>query len=392
MDEFAPQEPLQPVERQPVQLKPNRKPSPVKVVFGAIWYLLVLSIIFVVATGASWIQRSPLAAGIVADKIKDSVGLPNPTPSDIFHSDTVTLLVLGCDQNVGDTYSYGWKEAKKREFYRTGVRPHISRNVRTDSARTDMMMVVKLDLKNHTIAGLSIPRDLEVELPGYRAQKINGYYSYGKGDKLASEQLTKEAVQSVLPGVSIDRVVTLDYEAFQNVVDLVGGVPVDIDKDLKYVDVGADLWINLKKGQQVLDGYNAMCFVRFRHTDSDFKRQERQKALLVSLKGEILHGNNIGKIPEIIEQAKHILGETLSDDEIRALISFGQDVPSTNIKLGMVPVVESRRSTNLLLDSDKLPEAMNEFGLGPDALNLTPAIPEEEPKPEKKPSKKRRRR
>jgi anionic cell wall polymer biosynthesis LytR-Cps2A-Psr (LCP) family protein len=146
---------------------------------------------------------------------------------------------------------------------------------------------------------------------------------------------------------------------------MVGGVPVDIDKDLTYVDVGGDLFINLKKGRQVLDGYDAMCFVRFRKSDSDFKRQERQKAFLVSLKQEVMKPDNILSLPQILEQAKLVLGRSLSDDEIAGLAGFSKQVPPTNIKLGMVPVLEQRHSTDLLIDQEKLPEVMSEFGFAP---------------------------
>jgi LCP family protein required for cell wall assembly len=356
---------FQPQPERPLQLKPTPRRSPFKVFFGGLFYILFLGIIFAVATGASWVKQSPLMVTIMGDAIRDSVGMEPRKAEEVFHNDTLTLLILGCDQNLGDTYSRRWKERVKREFLRTGVRPHISRDISKDTARTDMMLVAKLDFTNHTISGLSIPRDLEVSLPGYHAQKINGYYTYGKGDTAVSEQITKEAVEFVLPGVHIDRVVTLDYDAFQNVVNMVGGVPVNIEKDLEYVDVGGDLFIDLKKGPQVLDGYNAMCFVRFRKADSDFKRQERQKDLLVSLKKQLLSTGNIFAIPQVVEQAKLVLGRALTDDEIAGLAMWAKGVPSTGIKLGMVPIRESSRSTNLYLDEDKLPEVMGEFGLNP---------------------------
>lgn len=331
-------------------------------VVGAVFYTLCLGIAFVIGTGASWIRQSPLLNDMVQTTILAPIFKPKP-PQEVFHSDTLTLLILGCDQNVGDTYSYSYKKRIEREFLRTGIRPKLSQKINGTSARTDMMLVAKLDFTNNTITGLSIPRDLEVQLPGYRPQKINGYHTYGKGEE--ANEITKQAVEAVLPGVHIDRTITLDYRAFQNVVDMVGGVPVDIDEDLKYIDVGGGLYIDLKKGHQVLDGYNAMCFVRFRHSDSDFKRQERQKAFLVSLKNEVMKPGNLMALPSILEQAKLVLGQALTDDEIGGIAAFAKKVPAENIKMGMVPVIEQRHSTNLLVDEAKLPQAMEEFGLTP---------------------------
>ena len=222
MDEISPRQ-----SDRPLQLKPTPKRSMLKSVAGGIWYVFVLSLVFIVATGASWVGQSGLMKEVVVGKIKETIGFAPKPPRDVFGGDSLTLLVLGCDQNLADTYSKRYKERIKKKFLETGVRPHISREIRTDSARTDMMLVVKLDFINKTISGLSIPRDLEVALPGYRSQKINGYHTYGKTDDGSADLITKEAVEYVLPGVHIDRVMTLDYDAFQNVVNMVGGVPIN---------------------------------------------------------------------------------------------------------------------------------------------------------------------
>jgi LCP family protein required for cell wall assembly len=328
-----------------------------KRLLGGVFYGAFLLIVFLVATGAGWVSQSGLMKEM-------AIGFLYPRdPREVFQGDSVTLLVLGCDQDLSDTYSLAYRKELARKFLETGERPHVSKAVGRSRARTDMMMVAKMDFTNHTITGVSIPRDIELSLPGYRPMKMNAFYSIApKGQE---KDLTRRAVEYLLPGVHIDRVVTLDYDAFQEVVDMVGGVPLDVSKPMKYVDAGGGLFINLKPGHQVLNGYDAMGFVRFRHDDSDFERQKRQKEFMVSLKQQIMSPSNLPALPGILNQAKQVFGTALSDKEIAGLAGFAKTVPPQNIRLGMVPVLEQKHSTFLHVDQRKLPEVLAEHGLTP---------------------------
>ena len=86
---------------------------------------------------------------------------------------------------------------------------------------------------------------------------------------------------------------------------------------------------------------------------------------MVSLKQEIMSTDNLLALPRILEQAKLVLGGSMNDEEIAGLAGFSKEVPPTSIKMGMIPIRESRHSTNLYVDEAKLPEVMGEFGLGP---------------------------
>ena len=157
----------------------------------------------------------------------------------------------------------------------------------------------------------------------------------------------------------MDSVIVLDFDAFQKLVDLIGGVDIYVEKNLKYTDRAGGLFINIKKGNQHLDGYNAMCFVRYRHGDDDFHRQARQQRFLMALKSQVLR--HWTQLPEVINLAVGVMGGDLTEQQIVALAFFGKAINDANIKMGVIPVVNAD-NYNLRLDDSKLPAVLQEYG------------------------------
>jgi LCP family protein required for cell wall assembly len=312
----------------------RKKPAGL-VVLGAILYLAYL--IFFLAVGAvgGWAMSSKMLAAILGQRLHPVA------PQAIFHDDSITLLILGCDE---DRYYRG--------TYANGS------NIRRKYARADMIMVAKLDFKNNRVTGVTVPRDTLCSLPGYGARKINAYHSIAK--KGQEDELEKAAVEAILPGVTIDRVITLDYDAFRNMVDAVGGVPVTIDKRMKYDDNAGNVHVNFYPGPKTLNGYDAEMFVRFRHSDDDLHRQDRQRQFLLAFKNAVI--SHPFALPRVADTAVAVLNRKLTEDEIAALMTFAQHVPQANIQLGQIPVREGRGST-LVVDTDKLDVALAHYGL-----------------------------
>lgn len=273
-----------------------------------------------------WISTSTVARSMVFHTLR------RESPSEAWGGkDSVNLLVLGCDE---DRY-YGGQQ--------------IIHNM----ARSDMMLVAKLDFKKNQITGISIPRDTLAAPDGYRRHKINAYHLIG------GPNLSKAAVESILP-VDIDRVVVLNYKAFESMIDLVGGVTVTVPKAMDYDDNRGHLHIHLKPGIQHLDGEQAVGFVRFRHSDDDFHRQARQKAFLIAFKQAVLR--HPGALPQVADKAREVMGNSLTPDEIVSLALFTRSVGSQNIKMGMVPTL-SAGNYNLRVDKQKLPKILREYNL-----------------------------
>lgn len=334
--------------------------------FGGVFYTAFLGTALVGGTAAGWINKSPLGVELIRATITPRA------PEEVFgNQNQITLLLMGCDE---DRYWSGYDQRGRKI-----AEPIMANgsNIKRKYARADMLLVARLDFDKNTISGISIPRDTECELPGYHKQKINAYNVIAVEDDGTrhghlvniSEKdgpgWMKQAVEHTLgQNVSIDRVVVMNYDAFKEMVDVVGGVTVDIDKRMDYDDKAGDVHIHFKPGRQKLDGYDSMMYVRFRKGrggDDDYKRQERQKQFLASFKQAII--SQPLKAPEVLNKAAETMNGALTPEEIASLAMFARGVKTTDIKMGRIPTTEQRGTTNLKVDENKLSETLEEFGL-----------------------------
>jgi len=146
-------------------------------------------------------------------------------------------------------------------------------------ARSDTIMLVRLDPDKEATAILSLPRDLKVEIPGHGIDKINAAYELG------GPALTLETVKRVT-GLSINHVVNVHFNGFWRAVNAVGCVYADIDR--RYYNASAEYsYINIQPGYQRLCGTKALQYVRFRHEDTDIVRAARQQDFLRQAKQQI---------------------------------------------------------------------------------------------------------
>lgn len=166
---------------------------------------------------------------------------------------------------------------------------------------TDTIILASIDPINHKASLLSLPRDLWVKIPGDGYQKLNAAYAYGKEGSRAKTEAGKEedglalldkTLQPVL-GVPIHYHTIIDFKAFKQMVDAVGGVDANVSSELSAHET---FWIegtrsyytlNVPPGQQHFDGTRALYFARERHNDSDFVRSQRQRLIITALKSKI---------------------------------------------------------------------------------------------------------
>lgn len=165
---------------------------------------------------------------------------------------------------------------------------------------TDTIMVVSFDTINYTVNAVSIPRDTMSANVSRTTKKINAAYSIG--GKANPTQLKKEVEQ--LLGFSIDRYAVINLDVFVNIIDLIGGVEVDVPRKMYYHDPDQNLTIDLKAGLQRLDGNDAMGFVRYRsgYATGDLGRIDAQKIFIEALAKEVLRPSIITKVPSIVEE------------------------------------------------------------------------------------------
>src|SRR5690606_7608360 len=172
-----------------------------------------------------------------------------------------------------------------------------------DPGRSDSLILVRLNSKQGYISMLSFPRDLLVHIPGAGENKINAAYSLGAAK-------TIETVQE-LTGEDVNGYVIVDFHGFAKLVDAEGGVYLDVDRRYYNKNIGtaatnyAD--IDLQPGYQRLNGTDALAYVRYRHTDSDYARIARQQQFLSELKRQT---KDLGNLTNITTFRK-IFGENI---------------------------------------------------------------------------------
>lgn len=154
-----------------------------------------------------------------------------------------------------------------------------------DPGRSDSIILVHMDNQLGFISMLSFARDLYVNIPGVGTDKINAAYTYGEQRGTGGPAKVIETVQE-LTGQRVQAYVNVDFKGFATLVDDIGGVYIDVDRRYFNDNSGPEKYemIDLEPGYQKLGGDDALDYVRYRHTDSDFARIVRQQTFLSELK------------------------------------------------------------------------------------------------------------
>lgn len=186
-------------------------------------------------------------------------------------------------------------------------------------ARSDSMLVASFDPVTKRIHLFSVLRDTHVEIPGYKDNRVNAAITLG------GPELTMKTIGG-LTGLDIQYYVYVDFQGFIKLVDALGGVDFYVEKDMKYSDA-ADKHrfdIDLKKGQQHLDGDKALQYVRFRHDKmSDFTRTGRQRDFLKAVAAKLKSGWNLVKLPDILGEVIPYVETNMSAGDMLKLASLG---------------------------------------------------------------------
>lgn len=186
--------------------------------------------------------------------------------------------------------------------------------------RSDTMLVASLDPVKKKIYVFSILRDTYVSIPEYGKERINTAITHGPN--------TAMQTVSDLLGIPIQYYVYTDFQGFIKLVDAIGGVDYEVEKDMVYKTKadGPEYDIDLKKGYQHLDGNMALQYVRFRHdATSDFSRTERQRGFLKAVADKIISTTSIIKLPGILSQVTPYIDTNLSVDDMWKLANVGYD-------------------------------------------------------------------
>jgi polyisoprenyl-teichoic acid--peptidoglycan teichoic acid transferase len=197
---------------------------------------------------------------------------------------------------------------------------------------SDTMLLLRFDPQKETVTVLSIPRDTQAEIEGHGIRKVNEANYYG-GPALAAESISK-----LLGGVPIDRYVRVNIQGVEKLIDALGGVTLYVPKDMKYQDDSQHLYINLKEGEQHLDGNKAIQFLRFRYDEfGDISRVQRQQTFMRALVEQALKPQTLLRLPDILEVVRSHLDTNLTVEELAAISGFAAQTKRSNVQMVLLP-------------------------------------------------------
>jgi LCP family protein required for cell wall assembly len=229
----------------------------------------------------------------VAAQLTDQDGLLTSTPT--------TILVMGTDGS--------------------------KRGGRGDDRRSDSLMLIRTDPRKHRLAFLSIPRDLRVDVPGYGSEKINSAFQFG------GPTLTLKTVKA-LTGLDVNHVVFVDFDRFEELIDSVGGIEVEVAKPIVSnsfdcpLDTSAECreWSGWRfaKGTHEMDGRRALVYSRIREnlldpSETDFTRARRQQQVIQATADKITSFGTALKLPFIGDDIVAPLATDLSAGQVLQL-------------------------------------------------------------------------
>jgi LCP family protein required for cell wall assembly len=203
--------------------------------------------------------------------------------------------------------------------------------------RTDAILILALDFDKSAIGIVSVPRDLWVDIPGFPPGRINKVFRIGENlrGKGLGHRLLKEVVAREL-GVVVSHTVAVDMRGFEEIVDLLGGIQVDVDCPIQDNFVSPDSpngyeSLALTAGRHVLDGRTALLYSRSRHGRSDLDRARRQQAVLAGMWRRAARFDTLGRLPALWEKVAKRVRTDLDLGAVLRYASLAQSVGGEGI-------------------------------------------------------------
>jgi LCP family protein required for cell wall assembly len=313
--------------------------------------------------------------------------IPSPTPDPAWALGTATALSYAGVTATPTTDPYANLPAGRINILVLGSdkRPeHLGL-----SPRSDTLILVNLDTQTRVVRMLTIPRDLAVEIPGYRGlQKINAAYFLGEQERGpgGGQSLAVETVSELLD-VPIDYYVMINFQGFLTLVDTLGGVDVDVPAELddwhypseNPDDPFAEIHVHFDEGWQHMDGIEALRYARTRHADNDFMRSKRQLQIIMAMKQKATSLDIITKLPGVLDQLAGMIETNIPSEQQLSLLQAGYDLDPSHIMTTTIgadlitPIRLPDRSEGLSLNWKKAKPIIDQFfGRGPTATPTKP--------------------
>ena len=229
--------------------------------------------------------------------------------------------------------------------------PHVTRNVRRIDTtfniillgadrrrsnvtvwRTDTIMLIFVDQPRQEVAVVSIPRDTYITIPGYGKQRINVVDYFGEAGVVKVDGGGPELLRQVLQAnfnVRVDRYVRIDLEGFAKVIDILGGVEVEIT--CPHTVTWGHKTIRFEKGRRRLNGEELMAYIRARRGSSDIDRARRQQRAIMAMRERARELNLLPRLPQLLVTLGQSVQTDLSLREMWLLGRLAMDIPPERV-------------------------------------------------------------
>lgn len=310
---------------QPEEKKPNNS-------FGVVIIILLLAVLIAV-----------IFALVSKFSVKDGNQL-----FDIYKKEDVLKL---------EKQSFGGNIFNKRQnILVLGVDSNGSNADPFKGTRSDTILIFSIYPKTKSVNILSIPRDSKVYLAHNKGiDKINAAHAIG------GINLTKDTIEETF-GIKIHNYIVFNTHGVVDFIDAIGGVPVYVEKDMKYHDYTAGLNVNLTKGEHLLTGKQAEGFLRFRKDAlGDIGRTSRQQWFLSTLAKRLKDPAVIPKIPEALQVIDKSVKSNLSLYQLSQYAAFAAGMDMSMVETATLPGAPNKRGyiSYWILNPDQCREVIN---------------------------------
>lgn len=234
----------------------------------------------------------------------------------------------------------------------------VDQRYKDEISRSDTNLLLSIDPVNKKLVIISLPRDSLVTLPGYEGdEKLAHAHSYG------GVPLLIKTVESIL-GIEIPYYVEINFEGFIKMIDLIGGITIDVEKDMDYESYLGDVRIHLKKGLQHLNGEKALEYVRFRMDETgDIGRMERQQKFIKALIKQALEISNTIRLQKALLELKNWVKTNLEPTQIIKLGLIVKNIKEEDIISLTLPgtIGWKNKLSYYFLDYDKIKNIVDEY-------------------------------
>ena len=199
-----------------------------------------------------------------------------------------------------------------------GVDDSEKRQQGDSNSRSDALLFATLNQKNKSVKLVSIPRDSYVYIPkkGYR-DKITHAHAFG------GTSATIDTIEELFD-VPVDYYVKMNFNAFIDVVDALGGIDVEVPYNRLEKDENDKNTIQLKKGPQHLDGRHALALARTRKLDTDIDRGKRQQMILQAIMKEAISVKSITKYGDVIDAVGDNMKTNMTFDDMKSFFEYAK--------------------------------------------------------------------